>query len=172
MSEVINFNTREIKNTIEDTIKQIFDVTEDFRLEDGLDIVDMSRSADSYTCLELYNLATSYTEIKAELEFYKEKHKELIDKYNAKREDNVKLYKKLEHTQWQPIETAPKDGEEILCAYGVDMGLEGIMHTDWQVLSWYKDWHGKNKGAWISAGDPEEWSVPEMWMPIPEFKEE
>ena len=57
---------------------------------------------------------------------------------------------------WQPIETAPKDGRNVLlfCPRAQDYGYNGIR------LTWRKDgcWQGANNSLW----------PPTHWMPLPE----
>ena len=84
---------------------------------------------------------------------------------------------------WQPIETAPKDGREILCTW-VYVMRDGSWHWSnvMHVLSWFPDWHGKGIGSWVLDGDfgirfePDgvhetppvgNWE-PTHWMPLPE----
>jgi hypothetical protein len=55
--------------------------------------------------------------------------------------------------KWQPIETAPKDGRQILCAYR--------FHPDYDVLRWDSEY-----GDWSTNGG--ESFNPAWWMPLPE----
>ena len=62
-------------------------------------------------------------------------------------------------TEWQPIETAPKDGTRILL-YGYEC------ETQWNVCYWvteeeqgYTGWYGWDWPAY---------EVPSHWMPLPE----
>jgi len=64
-------------------------------------------------------------------------------------------------TDWQTIDTAPKDGTEVLCHYGQAWGGETV------VLAWFKDWNGKGNGAWVREGD-NDYADPSHWMPLPE----
>lgn len=66
-------------------------------------------------------------------------------------------------SEWQSIETAPKDGTRIL-AYGV-IGLEqnaGISTVKWD---WPGEWHADPCEA--SEYSPEKCSLTH-WMPLPE----
>lgn len=90
-------------------------------------------------------------------------------------------------TNWQPIETAPKDGTRIL-AYG--MAVEGFPVIMWDsnkprvpaflVISWLEGWYDKDEE--VSPGlfrkvptlsysywkpDPQQFR-PTHWMPLPE----
>jgi len=68
----------------------------------------------------------------------------------------------LAWAEWQPIDTAPKDGTRIF-AYCVE----------WEepvVLRWLQRWHSMS-GTWgwcDNSGDMEQDYVPTHWMPIPE----
>lgn len=67
---------------------------------------------------------------------------------------------------WQPIETAPKDGTEVLLWLGFPFSRI-------EYAKWYQGW-----GLWIDAEDPEPEDsdevrgtgelVPTHWMPLPE----
>lgn len=83
---------------------------------------------------------------------------------------------------WQPIATAPKDGQDILCTW-VHRLPDGrvvwsrVMH----VLAWWPHWHGPDQGAWVLDGDfavhftpdgyhdtpPKAYGDPTHWMPLP-----
>lgn len=52
-------------------------------------------------------------------------------------------------TTWRDIESAPRDGTSVLCAW-----IENGRHTAQpEVLSYFPYWHGKGKGAWVLSGD-------------------
>lgn len=57
-------------------------------------------------------------------------------------------------SEWQPIETAPKDGEIVLGYWH-----NGEMHTGQM-----------RKGEWLPAWDNQDhdWNIPAYWMPLPE----
>ena len=59
---------------------------------------------------------------------------------------------------WQPIETAPKDGTHVLLGWAVGVGL---------VLSGYwPDWRGRK--AWVTCvGQYQGSAAPTHWMPLP-----
>lgn len=68
---------------------------------------------------------------------------------------------------WHPIETAPKDGTEILAyiAYETwEKKIEIVYYDD----SYRK--HNKLKPSWVSARcvDGLEAGIPTHWMPLPE----
>ncbi len=56
---------------------------------------------------------------------------------------------------WQPIETAPKDGTEVLVwdGYGVK-------------IAWWEPYRRTTGGVWFYDGDNYTW--PTHWMPLPE----
>jgi len=70
---------------------------------------------------------------------------------------------------WQPIETAPKDGTEIL-VYGIATGELGGVHEEpevWKVSWFFKDWSlcgGEGYSVWVDS--------PTHWMPLPEAPRE
>lgn len=68
----------------------------------------------------------------------------------------------MEHAQWQPIETAPKDGTEILalCRLG-SAWMHGLVSYD----SWESE--GQAKGVW-STTDGGYVRDPILWMPLPQ----
>lgn len=89
-------------------------------------------------------------------------------------------------TEWQPIETAPKDGTEIL-AFG--MGVEGepvVMWDDskpripmWRVIHWKETWYDdyaeqpdgsyrkdRKQGFAYWGPNPQQFR-PTHWMPLP-----
>lgn len=68
---------------------------------------------------------------------------------------------------WQPIETAPKDGTEIIAMY---------MHIDTQIVHnafWLEDEEGKDTGWWsydkseVSRVQLDDYWTPTHWMPLP-----
>jgi hypothetical protein len=67
----------------------------------------------------------------------------------------------IEMTEWQPIETAPKDGTAILI-WPANASFYGDEATSY-VVRWH-DW----KEAWIEASG-EEYAAfyPTHWMPLP-----
>lgn len=64
---------------------------------------------------------------------------------------------------WQPIETAPKDGTEILGFMGYDNYGEPEMRVIWWRRGW-GDWIGD--AVWGPDHDPETYE-PISWMPLP-----
>jgi hypothetical protein len=58
---------------------------------------------------------------------------------------------------WQPIETAPKDGTNILGWYGGDE--QDIHNVYFDTEGW---------GTWTDAFGEDKWATPLMWMPLPE----
>jgi hypothetical protein len=62
--------------------------------------------------------------------------------------DAIKIWN-TRHTTWQPIETAPKDGEVILACYAP----KNLQKTTW--------WTGENWQMWRGI-------QPTHWMPLPQ----
>lgn len=62
-------------------------------------------------------------------------------------------------SRWQPIETAPKNGTEILLAHGNSM--------------WIDEWTMVNEldGFWMMCDQWETPEVPTHWMPLPVLPE-
>jgi len=61
---------------------------------------------------------------------------------------------------WQPIETAPKDGTEIL-AYD-----EMVLRVSWQD-EWLSDDYAWHLGTCLMFGNSETKCSPTHWMPLP-----
>ncbi len=61
-------------------------------------------------------------------------------------------------TEWQPIETAPKDGSEIL------VYIDGLNFKGYNLISWDKE-----NNFWLS-GKFDRWNESSIlgWMPLPE----
>ncbi|NBW20558.1 MAG: DUF551 domain-containing protein, partial [Caulobacteraceae bacterium] len=84
----------------------------------------------------------------------------------------------VERTQWQPIETAPRDGTRILIySRSNNYGSSGKpTFDDFSVAHWgeitskYSGWCGIVKGYTVSCreGLPYEHENPTHWMPLPE----
>ncbi len=70
-------------------------------------------------------------------------------------------------TEWQPIETAPKDGSSILIVYICP--LDGPLVKEAQ---WWKRWYtDETNQGWMLANLDEEYGdyiEPTHWMPLPE----
>ncbi len=86
---------------------------------------------------------------------------------------------KLLDQDWQPIETAPKDGNAFL-AYGIHTGSppdaqRGVVAGDhwWAIILWdvwrpAVEW-AKAPARWVFAKDGKPtWSEPTYWMALPE----
>lgn len=60
---------------------------------------------------------------------------------------------------WQPVETAPKDGRELLLAFGCGIGdVPAPLICAWSV----------NDGHWLVVGaELEVLTQPTHWMPLP-----
>jgi hypothetical protein len=71
-----------------------------------------------------------------------------------------------DHTLWQPIDTAPKDGTEVLVGWYFKRGY--YEHQVWQDRGWGWDvaiasWEGERWSDWQRTIDP----TPTHWMPLP-----
>lgn len=67
---------------------------------------------------------------------------------------------------WQPIETAPKDGSEILAA--VRYPVTGCYETFF--LYWVTEIKDYPEGVWaISYEHPITYGTPAFWMPVPRY---
>lgn len=72
--------------------------------------------------------------------------------------------------EWQPIETAPKDGKDVLAMY---------MYIDTQIVhnafyaSEAQGWDAEDVGWWsyehseVSRIKLDDWMAPTHWMPLP-----
>ena len=85
--------------------------------------------------------------------------------YSLRQKQNMPLELKIRMTDWQPIETAPKDGTRIL-AYGKH-GLD-VDEQKWATVVW-QDY---SKGFVCDPNEATEYD-PEVsnithWMPLPE----
>jgi hypothetical protein len=70
----------------------------------------------------------------------------------------------IKMTEWQPIETAPKDGSAILI-WPAQSALTGS--TECMIISYVVRWHDW-KEAWIEAsGEEYDTFYPTHWMPLP-----
>lgn len=71
-------------------------------------------------------------------------------------------------TEWQPIETAPKDGTEILI-----FTTRGIAHVGWSKYCGAYLESGESSGGWdVCWNNSDGWNDPEFpdathWMPLP-----
>jgi hypothetical protein len=76
----------------------------------------------------------------------------------------VMKWTETEMTDWQPIETAPKDGTNILlwCPLpGSGYAIVGICHTTTRA-------NGDKVPVWLDAYEGEDIYQPSHWMPLPE----
>lgn len=70
---------------------------------------------------------------------------------------------------WQPIETAPKDGTQIL----VCGGTYGCDYVPYEFSGTFKGvacavWDEDDYESWSEAGERPNWYRPTHWMPLPE----
>lgn len=90
--------------------------------------------------------------------------KQMVEVIRALQAERDALQAKLDAMKWQPIETAPKDGAEILVCVIYD--VDGEQHS----ARWVDAFYG---GRWIwfpkIISAPFE---PTHWMPLPEPPEE
>ncbi len=68
--------------------------------------------------------------------------------------------------QWQPIETAPKDGSLILVFEPTCHADEQIWMTEWRANTAATSWGGSEGGAWTIYMDGQR-IEPTHWMPLP-----
>lgn len=71
----------------------------------------------------------------------------------------------LGRSEWQPIETAPKDGEKILLGYFPEPAYDGAIVGESCEVAF---WHGTHK-KWCSRTllNAEGYFSPTHWMPLP-----
>ncbi len=86
---------------------------------------------------------------------------------------DAELY--VDFRYWLPMESAPLDGTRVLCGWF----HHGSSHM--AVLSYYPEWHGENRGAWLLEDDfearfkpseyhktpPLDYARPTHWLPLP-----
>ena len=73
---------------------------------------------------------------------------------------------------WQPIETAPKDGSEILASvlWRSDKQNVGVRETFF--LYWVTDISEHPEGVWVLESDtPLDYGTPAHWMETPRYVE-
>jgi len=73
---------------------------------------------------------------------------------------------------WQPIETAPKDGTEIIAAvrYPADENFWGVWQTFF--VYWDTEFEGHPNGTWaFDYENPIMSGKPTHWMPMPQYVE-
>jgi hypothetical protein len=82
---------------------------------------------------------------------------------NELQAENEKLKSSME---WQPIETAPKDGSLILCGNKMEIAI-----ASWSTSAWVsKKQDDGSYGAWLvfDARSDSETISPSHWMPLPD----
>lgn len=62
--------------------------------------------------------------------------------------------------QWQPIETAPKDGSNIL-------GFDSNFPSNGAYITWFAEKYGSYQWCSDSTNDFGGWEIPTHWMPLP-----
>ena len=77
------------------------------------------------------------------------------------REENERLRKDAERIEWQPIETAPKDGTDILVMTGETMHVVRWINIHGDFDYWAVD--DNKHGPFTLRG-----KAPTHWMPLPE----
>ena len=77
------------------------------------------------------------------------------------REENERLRKDAERIEWQPIETAPKDGTDILVMTGETMHVVRWINIHGDFDYWAVD--DNKHGPFTLRG-----KAPTNWMPLPE----
>tara|TARA_R110000868_G_C10948448_1_gene767609 strand:- start:345 stop:701 length:357 start_codon:yes stop_codon:yes gene_type:complete len=95
---------------------------------------------------------------------YKAKMNSFFQSINKLAENIEKIQKPVKPTsEWQPIETAPKDGTLVLLFEGI---YGGCINTGY----WGKHYIMDKKEVWCSNGCVENYQTfdkPSFWMPLP-----
>jgi uncharacterized protein DUF551 len=81
--------------------------------------------------------------------------------------------------KWEPIETAPRDGHEVLLCRNVDASGQAIqgdaIGIHMQVAAWWEDEDEDDGGEWIVycslITEPRLHFEPTHWMPLPAMPE-
>lgn len=79
--------------------------------------------------------------------------------YESLRRENEELKAKLDKANWQPIETAPKDGKSILVTDGFEVCDAYFRGGDWWQYECGDDWYSTSIN-------------PTHWMPLPDAPEQ
>jgi hypothetical protein len=100
-------------------------------------------------------------------------NKSLLQKENQSIKYNYIIEKMSDKPQWQPIETAPKDGtqilsyhnREILYSNGERKKFEWIQIVRWaEVMQWDNP---EDEYDWLTGSNFDEPTDPTHWMPLP-----
>lgn len=68
-------------------------------------------------------------------------------------------------SEWQPIETAPKDGQQLILFWYAFDGTSNMTVGWWDRA---RPWEGGGEGAgWVTPHARQCW--PAMWHPLPEW---
>lgn len=72
---------------------------------------------------------------------------------------------------WQPIETAPKDGTPIIGLSPMDKFSGGVIGVQWIPVTYKKYWGGEFKlgGYWARSCHTQVVETPTHWIPLPEL---
>jgi hypothetical protein len=65
-------------------------------------------------------------------------------------------------TEWQPIDTAPRDNSIILLAGIDDLGDQVVGEGYWETYLWWNGEHNDPEWSWGWEAEPTH------WMPMPE----
>ena len=115
---------------------------------------------------------TTYTDLKTQLAAYAKGAEKILDTRGTVMAEAIAAIEELEaRNQWQPIETAPKDGTEV--------DLWGVNHLHYNKIgvrlnniAWGRvtDWIGREYEDW-QTGRGEDFE-PTHWMPLPQPPEQ